>query len=115
MGNLNNTNNGLDNAKKELRISDVSKSFIYCLEKAMGYAYASATDGVGRKEAQEDFKKYRDEMYNEFQKVISAIEKSEIQKNELAIDALKLISKAHSEGWSRDIAKDALKEIENCH
>jgi hypothetical protein len=51
-----------------LNIADVSKSFLFCLEKAMGYAYASATEGVGRKEAQEDFKKYRDEMLVEFQK-----------------------------------------------
>lgn len=37
------------------------------------------------------------------------------RSEQLAIDALKLISTAHSEGWSRDIAKDALKEIANCH
>ena len=49
-------------------LADVSKSFLYYLEKAMGYAYASATEGVGRKEAQEDFKKYRDEMLSEFKK-----------------------------------------------
>ena len=51
-----------------LNIADVSKSFLFCLEKAMGYAYASATEGVGRNEAQEEFKKYRDEMLVEFQK-----------------------------------------------
>jgi hypothetical protein len=49
-------------------LADVSKSFLFCLEKAMGYAYASATEGVGRKEATEDFKKYREEMLAEFQK-----------------------------------------------
>lgn len=37
------------------------------------------------------------------------------RSEQLAIDELKLISTAHSEGWSRDIAKDALKEIANCH
>jgi hypothetical protein len=54
--------------QENLNISDVSKSFLFCLEKAMGYAYASATEGVTRKEAQEDFRKYREEMLVEFQK-----------------------------------------------
>ena len=58
----------INNSNEKLLLSDVSKSFLFCLEKAMGYAYASATEGVGRKEAQEDFKKYRDEMVAEFQK-----------------------------------------------
>ena len=40
----------------------------YTPNYAMGYSYASATEGVGRNEAQEDFKKYRDEMLVEFQK-----------------------------------------------
>jgi hypothetical protein len=68
MENLNNNNKTSENAEKELRISDVSKSFLFCLEKAMGYAYASATEGVSRKEAQEDFRKYRYEMLAEFKK-----------------------------------------------
>jgi len=58
----------LNEASENLNISDVSKSFLFCLEKAMGYAYASATEGVTRKEAQEDFRKYREEMLVEFQK-----------------------------------------------
>ena len=58
----------LENTDKKLHISDVSKSFLFCIEKAMGYAYASATEGVTRQEAQEDFKKYREEMLVEFQK-----------------------------------------------
>jgi len=57
-----------ENEKLKFHLSNVSKSFLFCLEKAMGYAYASATDGIGRKEAQDDFKKYRDEMLVKFQK-----------------------------------------------
>jgi hypothetical protein len=63
-----NKNENVDNTDKKLHISDVSKSFLFCLEKAMGYAYASATEGVSRKEAQEDFRIYRKEMLAEFQK-----------------------------------------------
>jgi hypothetical protein len=63
-----NKNENVDNTDKKLHISDVSKSFLFCLEKAMGYAYVSATEGVSRKEAQEDFRIYRKEMLAEFQK-----------------------------------------------
>ena len=51
-------------------LSDISKAFLYCLEKAMGYAYASATEGVKRQDAHNDFKKIREEILVEFQKKI---------------------------------------------
>ena len=51
-----------------LGLFGVSKSFLFCIEKAMGYAYASATEGVTRQESQEDFKKYKEDMLEEFQK-----------------------------------------------
>jgi hypothetical protein len=66
--NKENKSTELNDTDKKLHISDVSKSFLFCLEKAMGYAYASATEGVTRKEAQEDFRKYREEMLVEFKK-----------------------------------------------
>ena len=68
MQNLKITEKLSDGTQQELCISDVRKSFLFCLEKAMGYAYASATEGVSRKEAQEDFRIYREEMLAEFQK-----------------------------------------------